>query len=121
MEKGALLTKMETFTMEIGKMGKLVVMVFSWTRPETFTMVSGLMTNTMDKVRRYGIGVMSNLKVAMLKGKRLDKENLVLKAMNTREILRMVNSMVLANIYLQIQRRYTSENLITIICMERAP
>jgi hypothetical protein len=78
------------------------------------------MINTMEKVRNNGTGVKSNIKEISSKAKRLVKAFSLMMAINTRETLLKVSSMVMVNIILLIQEKLMLESLPITICMDKA-
>ena len=121
MERDELRTKMVISTMASGKKARLAVTESLSTRPVLCTMVNGSMTCTTVKELSSGSITRSNTPVILLTARKLDKENLNLTAMFTKEILLMDNSTVRVNTTLQSPEKNTKENFKKITLKVKEP
>lgn len=80
---------------------------------------NGMKISSTEKVLNTGIIIRSNMRVILLKEKKLVKVNLNVKEVHTQGILLMVNSMEKGHIILLIQERFIRVVLFRINHMEK--
>lgn len=95
--------QMETYIKESGKMEKPMEQASLQILTDQCMKVNGKTISNMDMVLNLGTIIRSNLQENLQKVKKLEKEDLSLKAVTMKEILLMVNSMEQESITLPIQ------------------